>query len=849
MRDPNTRALLIEAVIAGGLIAIGIPSGQVPLLALATVAAGMGGNWAYSLAQRGFRHWYEGWFTDEGVLNRDIEKALCQAYIKAAKHLEQDWKPHYEWLQRKDKEEAEATVHALRRLREEGANLLLQPKQLTQVSQKEQLAQQEQHERALSFLYQNNPKAGEYLKQALREYLEGTRAWRACQLLWQKSLMLGIDQIQQTADAVRWLQEWAQQLNSLPPTQRNPFGQDALEDILHSVHAQLDEMQNTLNKTYTTTMDIKATLEQVYPKGVPASKAKLEPGHLAVAPDRLHALLSDYGFIRVCSFIDDFVGRDRELREIRLQIDMLLPKGGYLTITGLAGQGKSSIIAKLVEEHSLEKTAYHFIPVNPPPDHQISLLLDVMARLILKHDLPDDWYVADLSLLWLRQSFAKLLKQIAGKGKQEVIFIDGLDLLREDTSGERGVNFLPDRLPEGVVLVLSTRPDNTLFPLELYQPHITYQLPRLSRPDFDLLLEQRGGMPDILQADQLYQVMQGNSLFLDLVAKELAYKDGATPEAIIKRVSDNPGNVFTLSMNRLGRSWRDDTLWNNVIKPTLGVLLAAREQLAGQHIRHIIGVDADRFSQGVQRLRGLIVADGQQRYTLFHPKLYDYLRQDTTRPQKDYIFALDEEQGWHQRLAAWCERGGIESLWQKVRNDPTEQERRAYAQRHYITHLYEGHEWQHLFDVLDAGRFGQAKVQADPNLRSFARDLDLGRRAAAWEGWTLEEGIVLLPCLWRYTLLYSSLTRRADQYPPGAFEMPVYFKRHRTALDLTGLLTDPVKTEARTRNTEIMHCISGANLMQWRACCKRIANSSRNGRIRSYSQTVTFGNCRRNILM
>src|SRR5262249_24760949 len=150
------------------------------------------------------------------------------------------------------------------------------------VSRKEQLAQQEQHERALSFLYQDNSKAGEYLKQALREYLkgynevfitfvaervgpewilrfaeilkdpdnkEGTRAWRACQLLWQKSLMLGIEQIQrttaETADAVHWLQEWAKQLKSQPPTQRNSTGQNALETILHSVHAQLDEMQNT----------------------------------------------------------------------------------------------------------------------------------------------------------------------------------------------------------------------------------------------------------------------------------------------------------------------------------------------------------------------------------------------------------------------------------------------------------------------------------------------------------------------------------------------------------------------------------------------------------------------------
>jgi hypothetical protein len=41
MRDQNTRATLIEAVIAGGLIAVGIAACQ-PLVALASSVAGVG---------------------------------------------------------------------------------------------------------------------------------------------------------------------------------------------------------------------------------------------------------------------------------------------------------------------------------------------------------------------------------------------------------------------------------------------------------------------------------------------------------------------------------------------------------------------------------------------------------------------------------------------------------------------------------------------------------------------------------------------------------------------------------------------------------------------------------------
>jgi hypothetical protein len=63
--------------------------------------------------------------------------------------------------------------------------------------------------------------------------------------------------------------------------------------------------------------------------------------------------------------------------------------------------GKSSIIAKLVEAYGEDQVAYHFIPFNPGPDHQVSLLRNLMARLILKYDLTE-LYVASESRPALR---------------------------------------------------------------------------------------------------------------------------------------------------------------------------------------------------------------------------------------------------------------------------------------------------------------------------------------------------------------------------------------------------------------------------------------------------------------
>ncbi|HEX6480160.1 MAG TPA: FxSxx-COOH system tetratricopeptide repeat protein, partial [Ktedonobacteraceae bacterium] len=351
MPEKNKRALLIEAVIASGLIVIGIPASQ-PLL---TLAASVGGNWAYSLAERAFQHWRERWFTDDGVLNHDVAKALCYAFVDAVRQVEHDWKQHhrYQHLHHRSPEQAQLTLDALRILREDGANLFQQPNQLTQI------IQQEQQNRILSLLYQDESKANEYLKSVLADFLyghddefvtfiteqlgpqwilrfleilkasneEGTRAWRACQLLWQKSLMLGIDQIErttaETADTVRWLKEWAQQLKNQAPTQRDSTGQDALETILHSVHAQLDEMQQTLNKTYDTALDIKATLEQVYQKVAPAE----------IAPTAVWNVPYQRNLF--------FTGRDELLKQLHDNLTNRKAVALTQAISGLGGVGKT----------------------------------------------------------------------------------------------------------------------------------------------------------------------------------------------------------------------------------------------------------------------------------------------------------------------------------------------------------------------------------------------------------------------------------------------------------------------------------------------------------------------------
>jgi Caspase domain len=502
--------------------------------------------------------------------------------------------------------------------------------------------------------------------------------------------------------------------------------------------------------------------------------------------DRLQARIVDHsGFIR--ARLESFVGREKELAEIRQFIAEKVSSGGYVTITGQAGQGKSSVIAKLVEEYGFDQVAYHFIPLNPGPDHQTSLLRNIIARPILKYDMSEIYITTD-SRSALCDYFSRVLTELTMKGGQEVIFIDGLDQVEEDISGVRDLSFLPTKPPSGVVFVLGTRPNDTLKPLELLKPYAEYKLPNLSRGDFDLILSRRSVYLDHILADRFYQAMQQNALYLDLVAKELAAVGLDHSEAIIKRVVDNPDNLFSVAMDRLRRQRQQ---WEEVIKPILGVMLAAGEPLGLRTIRTLISKDDDAVKEGLQRLGGLVVQDGRGRFYLYHLKLRDYLRQDERQPDKEYVFATDEEERCHRRLADWCAggKGGLAAIWHDMRGDILEQERRVYARKHYITHLFRAKAWNQLWKVLDSGEYGRGKLQNDRSTRSYVLDLDMGRQATTSPDLNFDEGVALLPNLWRYSLLRCSLTTQADECPDILFETLLLVGREQEAIGLAELMT------------------------------------------------------------
>jgi len=414
-----------------------------------------------------------------------------------------------------------------------------------------------------------------------------------------------------------------------------------------------------------------------------------------------------------------------------------------------------------------------------------------MARLIIKHEL-SDVYVKIESRSALRSSFPMVLAESVAKSGQEIIFIDGLDQLEEEQRGERDLTFLPTTPSPGVVFVLGTRPNETLKGLEmLLQHHSCHELPDISSSDFSQILDHRRA-PLLSKSllTNLYNAMDKNALYLDLVAKELAKMKDARPEEIIERVSDNPDRIFTIAIDRLKKP---ENQWRGIIRRILGLLLVAQSPLREQHIREILNVDADILYEGLNRLRGLVVQDGQERNYLFHPKLQEYLR---CKPDNEYVFAFapEEEREWHADIVRWCETRQLEDIWRDS-EDISKQEQRVYARYHYIAHLYLAEAWERLWDKLSDRKYGWAKIE-HVSVRSYAQDLDLGRKAARREEWELDKALELLPHLWRYSLLRCSLASQTDTYSEEMFENMLMHGREEEAIGLAELLTTPSKKAA-----------------------------------------------------
>jgi tetratricopeptide (TPR) repeat protein len=504
----------------------------------------------------------------------------------------------------------------------------------------------------------------------------------------------------------------------------------------------------------------------------------------AEAQQRLKRWQSPHSSARRNELLHGFVGRVEELAQLSDEIEKLRASGGYLLVTGVAGQGKSSILAKLIKHREPEPTPAYFIRFTPGPSEQAALLGHLIAGLLTLAEREDDalTYLPDGdNVVALRNSFETLLSNLAAE-RPLTLVIDGLDQIEPDQRiGQRDLSFLPEQLPSNVVLVIGTRPDDTLKPLKLRTPHREYCLPPLSEADFAALLRDRGVTLSAHEQSELYQALNGNAFDLAFLAQEIRQTPTTEIAALLRRVIANPRDLFTPTLERLQRYQS----WDNVLRPLLGTLLVAQEPLSRDALRAILNVTQDRVTTAIERLGGLLGvrdAQGQPRYSLIHLKLIDYLR--------THMFATDDLIDVHAKIAAWCSRD-LAHLWQPG-STPAEQERRAYGQTHLVTHLAAAQKHDDVWRLLDADEYGAAKRRADPSLRAYIADLDRVRQTIAdASDRDRQQMATWLARAWRYSLLRVSLTGKVDAWPTELFTALVAMGRGTEARDRAELLSDP----------------------------------------------------------
>lgn len=156
-----------------------------------------------------------------------------------------------------------------------------------------------------------------------------------------------------------------------------------------------------------------------------------------------------------------FIGRRALLQKAQEAVESSGNK--LVVVTGKPGCGKSAFMAAIAQEHtarsharlSVDLAIPHFIGAAPGSANIASLLTrlchELKRRFGVSRDIPDDY--TDLVREW--QGFLEDSITNLGKVNTKIlIVIDGVDLL-EDKHNGRSLDWIPEEIPEGVVLLLS----------------------------------------------------------------------------------------------------------------------------------------------------------------------------------------------------------------------------------------------------------------------------------------------------------------------------------------------------------------------------------------------------------
>jgi thioredoxin-related protein len=211
-----------------------------------------------------------------------------------------------------------------------------------------------------------------------------------------------------------------------------------------------------------------------------------------ISPDEIEREVKLHGEFRE-KLTEHFQGRQEILNKIDSYLDNDTDNKP-MSILGEPGSGKSSVMAKVIENYSIEgnKAAivYRFIGTTSNSSHIVSLLQSICAEIAGTFDTTLESLAGEgnekklYEMTGMTEIFKKCLA-LATEQKPIVLFLDALDQLSE-TDNARALYWLPGELPEYTKLVVSSLPDLQAN----LSGTIIEQLPLLPEPEARYILDQ-----------------------------------------------------------------------------------------------------------------------------------------------------------------------------------------------------------------------------------------------------------------------------------------------------------------------------------------------------------------------
>lgn len=290
-----------------------------------------------------------------------------------------------------------------------------------------------------------------------------------------------------------------------------------------------------------------------------------------------------------------FVGREDSLTAIA---DYLAGRDPWpLVIAGAGGIGKSALLAEALRQaqhdHPESELMYRFIGATPGSSDGRSLL-DGLSRELARRGYGGGETSVPTDYQQLSADFRERLEAV-GTGQTLILLLDSLDQLPASQDA-RGLAWLPTLVPDGVRIVVSTRPGDTLDTMVRRGAQVTELGPLKAADGKSLLRQWLTEVGRTLQPDQEREVLakfkaaKGNPLYLRL----------AFQEARRWKSDQDPGNLATgvrgiIAKNTYGRLAEEDNHGHVLVSHALGYLTASRHGLSEDELLDVLSRDPDVY--------------------------------------------------------------------------------------------------------------------------------------------------------------------------------------------------------------------------------------------------------------